>query len=64
MAIEFLLMNLPGVMRFTGVWGFWSIAKTHWLNPEILHLASFTGMYGVTFLILLVNCAIAYGIIY
>lgn len=63
-AIEFLLMNLPVLVRTTGVWGFFSIAKTQWFNPAILHLASFTGMYGVTFLIILVNCAIAYGIVH
>jgi apolipoprotein N-acyltransferase len=62
--IEFLAMNLPGVMRVGGAFGFWSVAKTQWLNPPILKLASFTGMYGVTFLVLLVNCAIVYGIIH
>lgn len=62
--IEFLALNIPGVMRIGSVFGFWSVAKTQWLNPPILKLASFTGMYGVTFLILLVNCAIAYGIIH
>jgi apolipoprotein N-acyltransferase len=62
-AIEFLALNIPGVMRITGAFGFWSVAKTQWLNPPILKLASFTGMYGVTFLVLLVNCAIAYGIV-
>ena len=62
--IEFLYLNIPGVMRIGGILGFMSIAKTQWFNPAILHLASFTGMYGVTFLILLVNCAIAYGIIH
>jgi len=63
-ATEFLIMNVPGVMRLGGAFGFFSIAKTQWLNPPILQLASFTGMYGVTFLILLVNCAIAYGIVH
>ena len=62
--IEFLSMNLPGVMRIGGGLGFWSVAKTQWANPPILNLASFTGMYGVTFLVLIVNCAIAYGIIH
>ena len=61
---EFLALNIPGVMRIGGIFGFWSIAKMQWLNPPILNLASFTGMYGVTFLVLLVNCAIAYGIIH
>ncbi len=63
-ATEFLLMNIPGVMRIGQIAGFFSIAKTQWANPAIMHLASFTGMYGVTFLVLLVNCAIAYGIIH
>jgi len=62
--VEFLALNIPGVMRIGGGFGFFSIAKTQWLNPPILQLASFTGMYGVTFLILLVNCAIAYGIVH
>ena len=62
--VEFLLMNIPGVMRIGQIVGFLSIAKTQWANPAILHLASFTGMYGVTFLVLLVNCAIAYAIIH
>jgi apolipoprotein N-acyltransferase len=57
-------MNIPGVMRIGGAVGFWSIAKTQWMNPLILQLASFTGMYGVTFLIVLVNCAIAYAMIH
>jgi apolipoprotein N-acyltransferase len=61
-AIEFLIMNIPGVMQIGAVAGFWSIAKTQWANSPILRLASFTGMYGVTFLVLLVNCAIAWGI--
>lgn len=63
-SIEFLAMNIPGVMRIGGAVGFWSIAKTQWMNPLILQLASFTGMYGVTFLIVLVNCAIAYAMIH
>lgn len=61
--VEFLFMNIPGVMRIGQIVGFLSMAKTQWANPAILHSASFTGMYGVTFLVLLVNCAIAYGII-
>ena len=63
-AIEFLVMNIPGVMQIGGAFGLWSVAKTQWLNPPILKLASFTGMYGITFLVLLVNCAIAYGILH
>ncbi len=62
--LEFLWMNIPGVMQIGGVFGLWSVAKTQWANPPILKLASFTGMYGVTFLVLLVNCAIAYGVIH
>ncbi len=62
--IEFLIMNLPVVMKVGGAAGFISISRTQWLNPPILQLASFTGMYGVTFLILLVNCALAYAIIH
>jgi len=60
----FLLLNIPGIMKVTGGLGFGSLAKTQWLNPPILQLASFTGMYGITFLIIIVNCAIAYAIIY
>jgi apolipoprotein N-acyltransferase len=63
-AVEFLLMNIPGVMRIGQIAGFFSVAKTQWANPAIMNLASFTGMYGVTFLVLLVNCALAYGIIH
>jgi hypothetical protein len=50
-------------MQVGAVVGFWSIAKTQWANPPILRLASLTGMYGVTFLVLLVNCGIAWGIV-
>lgn len=63
-AIEFLIMNIPVVMKIGGAIGFVSISRTQWLKPPILQLASFTGMYGVTFLILLVNCGIAYAIIH
>jgi len=62
-AIEFLALNIPGLMLIGQAFGFWSVAKTQWANPPILKLASFTGMYGVTFLVFLVNCAIAWGII-
>jgi len=61
--IEFLVMNIPLVMQVGAVVGFWSVAKTQWASPPILRLTSFTGMYGVTFLVLLVNCGIARGII-
>jgi apolipoprotein N-acyltransferase len=63
-ATEFLALNIPVVMRVFSIFGFGSIAKTQWLNPAILKLSSFTGMYGVTFLIVLVNCAIVHGIIH
>jgi len=63
-AAEFLIMNLPVVMKVGGAFGFLSISRTQWLNTPIMQIASFTGMYGITFLILLVNCAIAYAIIH
>ncbi len=63
-AIEFLIMNVPIVMKVGGGIGFASISGTQWLNTPILQLASFTGMYGITFLIWLVNCGIAYAIIH
>lgn len=63
-AIEFLIMNIPGFMRGGGVMGFFSIAKTQWANSPVMQLASFTGMYGITFLVLLVNCTVAYAIIH
>jgi len=62
--VEFLTLNIPGVMQLGGALGLWSVAKTQWLNPPMLKLASLTGMYGVTFLVFLVNCAIAYGILH
>jgi apolipoprotein N-acyltransferase len=61
-AFEFLAFNVPIIMKLMGGFGFFSIAKTQWLNIPIIQLASFTGMYGVTFLILSVNCAIACAI--
>lgn len=63
-AVEFLAMNLPVVMKVGGGVGFFSMSRTQWLNIPILQLASFTGMYGITFLILLVNCAVAHTIIH
>ncbi|MCK4326915.1 MAG: hypothetical protein KAW41_00380 [Candidatus Diapherotrites archaeon] len=63
-AVEFLLMNLPAIMKIGGGIGFVSLSRTQWMNTPILQLASFTGMYGVTFLILLVNCALAYMVIH
>lgn len=58
--VEFLAMNVPLLMKIGGAFGYFSISRTQWLNVPILQLASFTGMYGVTFLILLVNSALAY----
>jgi apolipoprotein N-acyltransferase len=63
-AAEFLMLNVPVVYRFLGAMGFFSIAKTQWQYAPLLRLASFTGMYGVTFLIILVNCAIAHLIVH
>ena len=63
-AAEFLAMNIPVVMKITGALGAASVSGTQWLNPPILQLASFTGMYGVTFLIWLVNSALTYGIVH
>jgi apolipoprotein N-acyltransferase len=63
-AAEFLMLNIPIVYRFLGAMGFFSIAKTQYQYQPLLRLASFAGMYGVTFLIVLVNCAIAYGIVH
>jgi len=62
-AAEFLMMNVPILMKTFGALGFFSIAKTQWRNVPLIQLASFTGMYGVTFLILLVNSAVAYAAI-
>jgi len=61
---EFVLMNIPLLMKLGGAVGFMSISRTQWLNLPVLQVAPFTGMYGVTFLIWLVNAAIAYGIIH
>lgn len=63
-AMEFLIMNIPVVIKLGGGFGFASISSTQWLNTPIVQLASFTGMYGITFLIWLVNCGIAYAIIH
>jgi apolipoprotein N-acyltransferase len=51
-------------MKVFGALGFFSVSRTQWLNPPILQLASFTGMYGVTFLVWLVNSALTYGIVH
>lgn len=60
---EFLITSIPLVMKIGGALGYTSISGTQWKNIPILQVASFTGMYGVTFLIVLVNCALAYAII-
>ncbi|TRZ53387.1 MAG: hypothetical protein D4S01_01470, partial [Dehalococcoidia bacterium] len=63
-SIEFLLMSLPWIMKVGGITGYITIAHTQWLNVSILQITSFTGVLGVTFLIILVNCAIAYAIVH
>ncbi|MFC1893517.1 hypothetical protein ACFLYR_05755 [Chloroflexota bacterium] len=62
-AFEFLVMNIPGFMRIGQILGFFTLAKTQWWNPPVMQLASFAGIYGITFLILLANCTITYAII-
>jgi len=62
--IEYLVMNIPLVMKIGGAIGYTSISGTQWRNVPLLQLASFTGMYGVSFLIVLVNCAIAFAIVH
>ena len=61
---EFVIMSIPLVMKIGGAFGYTSISGTQWRSIPILQMASFTGMYGVTFLIVLVNCAIAYAIVH
>lgn len=63
-AIEFLVLTIPVVMKLAAFLGFASVSSTQWLNPAILRVSSFAGMYGVTFLVWLVNCALAYGIVH
>jgi apolipoprotein N-acyltransferase len=63
-SVEFLVMNVPVVMKIAGALGYTSISGTQWKTVPVLQIASFTGMYGVTFLILLFNCAIAYSIVH
>ena len=60
-AAEFLMLSAPWLMKIFGGLGFISIAKTQWRNLPLIQLASFTGMFGVTFLILMVNSAIAHA---
>ena len=62
--LEFIYLNIPGLMRLTQLFGLMSIAKTQWANPAVLWVASFTGMYGITFLVVLVNCMIAYAVVH
>jgi len=63
-SLEFLLMSLPLLMKVTGAFGYTSLSGTQWRNAPVLQLASFTGMYGVTFMIMLVNCTVAYAIVH
>ena len=63
-SIEFLVMSIPWVMKVGGFIGYITIAHTQLLNVPILQLASFTGVLGITFLIILLNSTIAYAIIY
>ncbi len=62
--MEFIAMSVPWIMKVGGFVGYVTIAHTQFLNVPILQLASFTGVLGITFLIILVNCAIAYAIVY
>jgi len=41
-------------------WWIPHIAYTQWLNPLIVQIAGFAGIYGIIFIILLINAAIAY----
>ena len=61
--VEFLIMSIPLVMKVGGAFGYTSISGTQWRTVPVLQVASFTGVYGITFLIVLVNCALAYAII-
>ena len=61
-AVEFLAMSIPLVMKVGGALGYTSLSGTQWRNVPIVQVASVAGMYGVTFLILLVNCAVACAI--
>jgi len=62
-AAEFMMLSAPWLMKVFGGLGLVSIAKTQWKNIPLIQLASYTGMFGVTFLILLVNSAIAHAIL-
>jgi len=61
-AVEFLALSIPLVMKLGGALGYTSLSGTQWRNVPIVHVASVAGMYGATFLILLVNCAVACAI--
>jgi len=63
-SLEFIVMSVPWIMKVGGFVGYVTIAHTQFLNVPILQLASFTGVLGITFLIILVNCAIAYAIVH
>ncbi len=62
-SMEFLAMSIPWIMKVGGFVGYVTIAHTQMFNVPVLQLMSITGVLGVTFLILLVNCTIAYTII-
>jgi len=55
--ITFLRINLP----FTENWWIPQLAYTQWQNFTILQLASFTGIFGIIFTILLSNALLAYA---
>jgi len=61
-AVEFLAMSIPLVMKVGGALGYTSLSGTQWRNVPVVQVSSVAGMYGVTFLILLVNCAVACAI--
>jgi len=50
-------------LPFTEDWWIPHIAYTQWLNPLIVQIAGFAGIYGIIFIILLINAAIAYLLI-
>ena len=58
-SFDFLRMNLP----ITKDWWLIILANSQWKDIPILQLMTITGVYGITFFILLVNSAIAYTII-
>ncbi len=50
-------------LPFTKDWWIPHIAYTQWLNPLIVQIAGFAGIYGIIFIVLLVNAVIAYLLI-